>query len=64
MVTSDSRGRDGDMDGVGCCGLQRDGWSVKKIDKVHQQIADVSIYRLRLIDVLGMQDKVSIEKKD
>ena len=54
----------GEVDEIECCGLQKDGWSVEKIDKVRQEIADVAIYCLRLIDVLGMEDKVSIEKKD
>lgn len=42
-------------------GLESEGWNVEKIDKVHQEIADVAIYCLELTDVLGIQERVSLE---
>lgn len=41
-------------------GLPQEGWTAEKIDKVHQEIADVAIYSLRLVDVIGIQEKVSL----
>lgn len=35
-------------------GLKSIGWSAEKVDKVGQEIADVSIYLLRLADVSGV----------
>lgn len=37
-------------------GLVRYGWKEEDIDHVQQELADVSIYALRLADVVGIQD--------
>jgi dCTP diphosphatase len=37
-------------------GLARYGWKEENIDHVQQELADVSIYALRLADVVGIQD--------